>query len=212
MRVLQMVPTWGTHVTESACVFLPSLCADTAVPLGSHRFVCPSPSQAPHANSLACGPPTTCTTAVVFLPGISRRTDRAIRSGCWRTTPPRPGFKCGPKPPWLFPCLLFFLRCHSTLIPASSRAARRKPAAIVVSRLRRWCSLDSRPGSSCKVVGVCARPGLELLALESPVITHRSFTTAMGPPCTVVTSARSIIAGKNSTPTFAMSISLCSAV
>jgi hypothetical protein len=106
----------------------------------------------------------------------------------------------------------FFLRCHSTLIPAPSRAAQRKPAAAMVSRLRRWCSLDSRSGISCKVVGVCARPGLDLLALESQVIAHQSFTTAMGPPRIVVTSARSIIAGKNSTLTFAMSISLCSMV
>jgi hypothetical protein len=48
--------------------------------------------------------------------------------------------------------------------------------------------------------------------LGSSVITHRSFTTATGPPRTVVTSARSIIVGKNSTPTFTMSVSLCSAV
>jgi hypothetical protein len=78
---------------------------------------------------------------------------RAIQSGCWRMTPPRSGFKCGPEPPWLFPCLLFFLRCHSMQIPAPSRAAQRNPTAAVVSCLRRWCSHDSRPGSSCNVAG-----------------------------------------------------------
>jgi hypothetical protein len=105
-----------------------------------------------------------------------------------------------------------FLRCHSTPISVPSRAAQRKLAVAVVSRLHRWCSHDSRPGSSCKVAGVHVWPRLELLALGSPVIAHRCFTTATGPPRTVVTAARSIIAGENSTPTFAMSVSLCSMV
>jgi hypothetical protein len=73
-----------------------------------------------------------------------------------------------------------FLRCHSTPILASSRAAQRKLAAAMVSRLCHWCSHDSRPGSSCKVAGVRACPGLELLALGSPVIAHWCFTTATG--------------------------------
>jgi hypothetical protein len=99
-----MVPTCGTHVTDSARVFLPSLCADTVVPPDSHRFMRLSPSQAPRADSLACGPSTACTAATLFFfPGISPRTDRAIRPGCWRTTPPRPSFKCEPKPPLTLP-------------------------------------------------------------------------------------------------------------
>jgi hypothetical protein len=36
--------------------------------------------------------------ALFFFPGEAPRTDRAIQSSCWRTTPPRPGFKSGPKP------------------------------------------------------------------------------------------------------------------
>jgi hypothetical protein len=115
--------------------------------------------------------------------------------------------------------VLPFLRCHSTQILAPSRVAQKKPTTAVVLRLCRLCGRDSRPGNywrcSCrnhKVAGVRAWPGLELLALGSPVIAHRCFTTATGPPHTVVTSARSIIAGENSTLTFAMSFSMCSAV
>jgi hypothetical protein len=175
--------------------FVPALRPGHTLRLRAHRAV-PQPSS---ARLLRASPPP-----------AQAGSCRELRSSV--AAAPIPITPSNTRLPQARALVLPFLRRHSTHIFVPPRATRRKLTAVVVSRLRRWCGRDSRPGSSCKVAGVRAWPGLELLALGSPVIAHWCFTTAMGPPRTIVTLARSIIVGENSTPTFAISFSVCSAV